>query len=293
MRNLKLAGYIILGLVSLLVAFVIQGYDSFSRNFTNHLIESSSEKSVAYQQAAILRPYDRGVIYQLAELYHSSGNTTKAARLLDRFSDAESKLRISELYFETGDYELSMRYSQLALTNKETSQALIVLGKAQLELNEVGESCHSFQQASSLDLSNSDPKVYLALCQLENNNADIAKITAASITAQKPLQAVLAANTSPALRARELAARGLVRRAYDLNMKLDMLDAADRELLASICLKWGRYDEAIRHLEDGIKLDPASIGLRQKLADTYRKVNRKIDASTQDEMIKRLKDGRV
>lgn len=136
-------------------------------------------------------------LVQLAETYQTRGHRRQAVKLLQKASQLavsdsarqETDLRLAQLYFQLGQYQLSLGLLNHVLAQSPTDQlsanALNTLGTVQSTLNDPRAASRSFQKAVALIQSLDSRTVILAnqlRHELDHGNRSAAKAVADALT---------------------------------------------------------------------------------------------------------------
>lgn len=225
------------------------------------LNERGSEAAIDYRLAAFLDPNNEVAAVGLARIYISQGRTNEAMSVLERVGDNQDGLRLrTKTFVELGKYDQAKPFASKLLA--QGSEADTLLAAAAYKLGDYKP------ELSALDT----------------------RLT--SVEALQALARLRAGNISEAL---ELGVLGLPLSTSALLVKLPA--STPRNLaLGDIFLQKGDKASLIQaadYLQAGIKLDPASIELRNKYVEVLRSQKLESDAILQDKLILRLRQGRL
>lgn len=240
----------------------VQGYaKSESTRYTVAALNGKgSEAALNYRLAAFLDSRNEAAAVGLARVYLAQGRTKEALTLLDRVGDNEDGLRLNaQTLIELGKYDQAKPVADKLTTGKNEGDTLLAgavytLGGYKAEL-------------TALDSRLKSVEALQALSRLRAGDLPLAL---------------------------ELRVLGLPVSSSALLVKLPPSVPRSLALGQMLLAKGdkGSLSEASDFLSEGIKLDPANIGLRKMYVEILRAQKQFESASSQEKLIIRLEQGK-
>lgn len=273
--------------------------DQYSAGFNLVLARVNAQKyrqAIDAGQNLIAKGYRKAELYNLlAEAYEKFGNTKEAYDSLRTATQLEptdegNYVDLITLCIEHRNYDLAAEIAGIGLARLPDSERLhlqsgvVFAMKAQFE-----EARKEFETAASLAPTRSLPHVALALVSMQMNRTDDAVQQLRSRARQFPDdylalwflgEALNRSGITPGAPGQKEAVDALER-----SVQLDPNISQSQELLGKLLARDGRFEEALKHLELAISLDPENVPAMYQLAQVY---NRKGDTSRAKELFAKV-----
>lgn len=199
----------------------------------------------------------------------------------------------AQILLENRDYEAAYRMALEALAlDPRAAHALKLRGRIELERGAPRQAWDAFTQAVEADPNDPEAQLWLGIAQRALRQHEEAAATFERALAGFPQFAPLYAAYGELLRDPELRslpqsetrARALLEKAVALDAGLPQA----RYELGKLLLDEGKTAEALPHLEEAVRRDPANSRFRLALAETYRLLGRRQEQREQLEIYRRL-----
>jgi len=241
-----------------------------------------------------------GPVYNLLGwCYHEQNQPREAREALE--SAIKLEPGVEQHYLDLGNILLAHDLLPAALnvakrattTFPNSPQAFTTRGSVELRMSQYSDAVASYSRAAELDSSSADAKLGLVEAQLGAGMTDKAKDSFESGMRQFPKDARFPLEYAlMLLKEAETGDPGLEAHGEQLLKSAWSLDHASPEAnyqLGELALKQGHSTEALAHLESAVKLAPKDTRIHFALAQAYRRLGRKDEASKEMNLYQELK----
>jgi tetratricopeptide (TPR) repeat protein len=288
-------------LVGLVATFYGLRYTPAYRGQAHALVaeaaQADAKTAIADLQVAhFLYPADQSTVQKLADLYIKQNNPDAALKTLDDLPIEKGGPQIAALQRQMGDLKGAETTIYNTLRAKRSAEAYLEKSKILLEKGEGSGAIYQAEQAEQLS-STDETQLQLGLTYLvEGKTEDVHKL----IVRMKPVEALQTLHRAELGKYQlgtALYTRGLLRSAQSV-LAADEANPASLRLAGHIALDLapsdtGQWGKGRGYLEKAAVLDPANLEGHEMLVKVYSHLKLTDLAKHQQELIDRLKSGRV
>jgi tetratricopeptide (TPR) repeat protein len=257
------------------------------------------EANACFENALKLDPANLAIRRDLAASQWQMGHISAARESLELVlkvepGDAQALLLLGMVYISAKRYAAALAVAQRASEALPSSYKVYATkGLAELRLQRYTDSEKSYQRAAELNPNAAEVNLGLALSQWAGGDVQQGFATFEEGLKRFPGDAyhcqeygrLLLKSAKPKDSAAQTRAVALWQKAIALNSSLP----EPHYLLGDLALQKGNAREAVRHLEQAVKLDPKESKIHFALCRAYRRLGRKEDAARELQAFQNLK----